>query len=149
MLTAHPGKSQGRPATNTELTAHTSQRPAQLSPTRAPVPEPPRLTPPPDDPDQTLIGAFSSPYNPHRRHSSLGYVSPIAFERRYQSMQHDAQEGGALSSPQRPSAAVAKALPLPESGPFGPVEADRPALKGGAPAGLETPTAKYDQQAVA
>jgi putative transposase len=85
-------------------------------------------------------------YNPHRRHSNLGYLSPIEFERRYHSIQHDAQHAGAPSGDLSPGQPPPKDQPLPETGPYGPGEAARPALPQGAPTDLETP---YHHQAVA
>ena len=85
-------------------------------------------------------------YNPHRRHSSLGYLSPIQFEHRYQSRQHDAQQADAANGDLSPGQPPPKHQPLPETGPCGPVEAVRPALPEGAPAGLKTP---YHHKAIA
>jgi putative transposase len=49
-------------------------------------------------------------YNPHRRHSSLGQISPMEFERRYQEQKDRAPEAGlptaAIGSSQAPTAAV-------------------------------------------
>jgi putative transposase len=68
-------------------------------------------------------------YNPRRRHSSLGYRSPDAFEALHESIHHDLQQNDDHTSDLSPSKPPAKALPLPKTGPYGPADRDRPALQ--------------------
>jgi hypothetical protein len=99
--------------------------------------------------DQARLAIFDyieAFYNPLRRHSTLGYISPDAYERQYRSTKHESQKtddaGGDVSRRQQSG----KGLPLTRSGLTEPAEASRPALQKGAPAGLETP---YHHEAVA
>lgn len=73
-------------------------------------------------------------YNHERLHEALGDLPPAEFEENF----HLAAELAALSGDLPPSAGAAHVLPPPLHGPCGPVEADRPALIGSAPAGLGT-----------
>jgi putative transposase len=99
--------------------------------------------------DQARLAVFDyieAFYNPHRRHSTLGYQSPDAYEAQYWSTKHDQQESDAAGGDVSRREQSGKGLPLPASGLTEPAEASRPALTKGAPAGLETP---YHQEAVA
>jgi putative transposase len=75
-------------------------------------------------------------YNAERLHEELGDVPPDEFEQNF----HLAQRAEALSGDLAPSPAVGNGPIPPERRPFGPAEAVRPALLGGAPAGLGTPS---------
>jgi transposase InsO family protein len=71
-------------------------------------------------------------YNAERLHQELGDVPPAEFELTFQR----AGDGNALSGDLRPALAAAHVLIPLNPRPSGPAEAVRPALVGGAPAGL-------------
>jgi transposase InsO family protein len=75
-------------------------------------------------------------YNAERLHEQLGDLPPDEFEANHRRR----AEVVPLSGDLRASHDEAHVLIPPDSRPFGPAEADRPALVGGAPAGLGTPS---------
>jgi putative transposase len=66
-------------------------------------------------------------YNPRRRHSSLGYLSPAAFEARRDSV---AERDDALSGDLRPFHDPAKVIALTDPRPFGPPDGAAPLPQG-------------------
>jgi len=71
-------------------------------------------------------------YNRERLHEGLGDAPPAEFEQNFYLARHAGAPGANL----RPVAEVGNGSGRPTRGPCGPAEADRPALLGGAPAGL-------------